>query len=93
MGPVRRCLGCYRSDSKEKLLRVVAVAGQAVIDRAQNMPGRGGYVHPERECVTRSIRSRTWAKALREPTLNLSDLDALTTVGTDEKAERLMDLS
>lgn len=93
MKPVRRCLGCYSSDSKDNLLRVVAVSGRVVVDGAQNMPGRGGYVHRKPECVKRSVRSRVWARALRESGLDLGDLEALTQVGTDEKAERLMDLS
>lgn len=29
------------------------------------MPGRGAWVHPERECVEKAIRRRAFVRALR----------------------------
>lgn len=74
MGPVRRCLGCRRSDSQENLLRIVAVASRAVVERSVTLPGRGAYVHRDGECVEKSLRSAGWRRALREPELDTADL-------------------
>jgi len=84
MEPNRRCLGCRQSDSKENLLRVVSVEGRATVDRKQALAGRGGYVHHSPECVSRSIRSRAWGRALKEPALDLGEIIRLAPAGNDE---------
>jgi uncharacterized protein len=61
----RRCLGCRRSDSKEALLRFVAQDGRLVADREGTLPGRGAYVHPDRECVSSSLRRKAWSAGLK----------------------------
>jgi predicted RNA-binding protein YlxR (DUF448 family) len=86
MEPIRRCLGCHRSDSKDLLVRIVVHEGRAIVDRAKTLPGRGGYVHPDQECVTRSIRSRVWGRALKQADLDLSELNIPSTVGNDERS-------
>jgi len=86
MGPIRRCLGCHRSDSKDQLVRIVVHEGRAIVDRAKALPGRGGYVHPEPECVNRSIRSRVWGRALRNADLDLGELNIPSTVGNEERS-------
>ena len=84
MGANRRCLGCRQSDAKDNLLRVVSIEGQAIVDRKQALPGRGGYVHHNAECVSQSIRSRAWARALKEPGLELGEIIRLAPAGNDE---------
>ena len=61
----RRCLGCRRSDSKDSLLRFVAQDGRLVADREGTLPGRGAYVHPNRECVSSSLRRKAWSAGLK----------------------------
>ena len=84
MEPNRRCLGCRQSDVKSNLLRVVAHDGRAIVDREQTLPGRGGYVHHSAECVSQSIRSRAWVRALKEPGLELGEIIRLAPAGNDE---------
>jgi len=86
MGPIRRCLGCHRSDSKDQLVRIVVHEGRAIVDRAKALPGRGGYVHPDSECVNRSIRSRVWGRALKTADLDLGELNIPSTVGNEERS-------
>lgn len=94
MGSGRRCLGCRRIDSKEELIRVVAVGNRAVVDREAVLPGRGAYVHPAGECISASIRRRMWSGALRSPGLDVGELEKLeATASHTDKAEWLMDLS
>lgn len=63
----RRCLGCRRSVSKDSLLRFVAQDGRLVADREGTLPGRGAYVHPNRECVSSSLRRKAWSAGLKVP--------------------------
>jgi uncharacterized protein len=36
-----------------------------VVDTAGNLPGRGAWLHPDRQCLHRAIRRRAFARALR----------------------------
>lgn len=95
MGPIRRCLGCRRSDEKDALLRVVAVEAKCVVDGEGVLPGRGAYVHPTRKCVLLSLRHNVWSSALKQAGgLDVSELTKWeATASHTEMAERLMDLS
>ncbi len=56
IGPIRTCLGCGRRERKSQLLRLTAGAGGAVIpDQRQ---GRGGYLHPQQDCVNAFVSTR-----------------------------------
>jgi uncharacterized protein len=53
-----------------ELLRVVAVPtgnGEyaVIVDTASNLPGRGAWLHPVRQCAQQAIRRRAFTKALR----------------------------
>jgi len=79
MGLTRRCVGCGHSDDKANLLRIAASEGRAVVDASASRPGRGAYVHRNRECVEQSIHRRAWARALRIARVDAQDLDAIAT--------------
>jgi len=57
-GPVRTCLGCLKPDRKNAMVRIVAAAGGVQPDFEGRKPGRGGYLHPQHECLERFIRSK-----------------------------------
>lgn len=61
----RTCCICRSKADKRGLLRVVAVNGDLVIDDSQSLPGRGGYVHPTPECLSRMGQVARWERALR----------------------------
>ncbi|MGH7960354.1 MAG: YlxR family protein [Candidatus Binatia bacterium] len=55
--PIRTCVGCRNRDEQSRLLRFAAGAdGTLVSGRGK---GRGGYLHPRRECVRAFIALRT----------------------------------
>lgn len=89
MGAVRRCVGCRQSDTKDQLLRVVHQGGRAVVDESATRPGRGGYVHRNRECVDASRRSGVWSRALKVSPLDLEDLNRLVAGWDDDQRVRL----
>lgn len=56
--PVRTCIGCMRRDAQAAMLRIAIQDGNAVLDEARKIPGRGGYLHPDAECIERFVKSK-----------------------------------
>ncbi|HWJ53580.1 MAG TPA: YlxR family protein [Propionibacteriaceae bacterium] len=63
--PVRMCAGCRGRENKADLLRIVAREGIGVVDPAQTEPGRGVYLHPNRDCLDRAVKRRSIGRSLR----------------------------
>jgi predicted RNA-binding protein YlxR (DUF448 family) len=40
------------------MVRLAAVGGRVSVDEARRFGGRGGYLHPRRECLERFARSK-----------------------------------
>jgi uncharacterized protein len=63
--PVRTCLGCRARAPQAELLRLVADAGSVRVDGRRTLPGRGAYLHPDADCLSRAVRRRAFGRALR----------------------------
>lgn len=50
-----------------ELLRVAVVDGALVLDLRRRMPGRGAWIHPDLDCLTKAERRRAFPRALRVP--------------------------
>jgi predicted RNA-binding protein YlxR (DUF448 family) len=81
--PERTCVGCREKHPKDRLLRVVRGPHGVRPDPAGTAPGRGAYVHRDRECVVLATRKGALARALRA---NLSPED-LATLQTEMEKE------
>lgn len=46
-------------DAQAAMVRLAAVDGAVRVDERRRLGGRGGYLHPRRECLDRFARSRT----------------------------------
>lgn len=63
--PQRSCLVCRAKTDKKDLIRIVrSPDGEAVIDVAKKLPGRGTYICPDRECIERAKKSGALSHAL-----------------------------
>ena len=63
--PQRRCVGCNNMKDKKELIRVVRSAEREVsIDKIGKKPGRGAYVCPTSECITKAVKEKRLEKAL-----------------------------
>ena len=63
--PQRRCVGCNNMKDKKELIRVVrSVEGEVSIDKIGKKPGRGAYVCPTSECITKAVKEKRLEKAL-----------------------------
>ena len=65
--PMRMCVGCRVMKPKRELLRVVrSPEGAVSIDATGRKPGRGAYVCPEKECITKAYKAHRLEKALEK---------------------------
>lgn len=64
--PVRTCVGCRATATKDDLLRLVkSPVGVARVDQGGKSPGRGAYVHRIEECIEAAFERGALARALR----------------------------
>ena len=60
--PERMCVVCRQMKPKTELLRIVNSADGVVVDGTGKLNGRGVYLCKCRECVTKAIKSKGFAK-------------------------------
>lgn len=57
--PQRTCIGCYQTQAKRELLRIVRTPeGHVLADPTGKKNGRGAYVHKTRECWEAVLNTR-----------------------------------
>ena len=52
------CIGCGAREAKPALLRIASLPAGVALDAAMRLGGRGGYLHPRRECLSAFVRTR-----------------------------------
>ena len=66
--PIRQCLGCREHKPKNELIRVVrSPEGEVSLDFRGKKPGRGAYVCPDSQCLTKVRKSRALERAFSAP--------------------------
>lgn len=61
--PLRMCLGCGEMKPKRELIRVVRRPDETIVlDATGKMPGRGAYICPSAQCLTRAQKGRRLEK-------------------------------
>ena len=65
--PQRKCVGCGEMKSKKELIRIVrSPEGDISLDLTGKMAGRGAYVCPDKECITKAYKGHRLEKALEK---------------------------
>ena len=65
--PQRKCVGCGEMKSKKELIRVVrSPEGDISLDLTGKKTGRGAYVCPDKECITKAYKGHRLEKALEK---------------------------
>jgi len=65
-GPIRTCAGCGGRAPQRDLTRIAATSGGAIVFNAKSRaPGRGAYLHPNRNCLDRALKRRAIERALK----------------------------
>ncbi len=63
--PQRQCMGCRERREKRQLIRVVrGTDGTVMLDFSGRAPGRGAYLCPNPECLSRARRSKALERSL-----------------------------
>lgn len=65
--PIRTCVGCRRAEVLSvRHLRVVFDGQSAIVpDWQRKLPGRGAWVHRDRECLQLAVDRKAFARALK----------------------------
>lgn len=63
--PMRNCVGCMESKSKNELIRVLKTPeGDVVVDITGRKNGRGAYICPSVECLKKARRTKAISRSL-----------------------------
>ena len=62
---MRKCVGCGERRTKKELVRVVKTPeGDIILDRTGRANGRGAYICPSTDCLSKAVRSRGLERSL-----------------------------
>lgn len=66
--PQRKCVGCNEMKNKKSLLRIVrSPEGEISLDLTGKKNGRGAYVCPDKDCITKAVKEKRLERALEKP--------------------------
>ncbi len=66
--PQRKCVGCNEMKDKKSLLRIVrSPEGDISLDLTGKKNGRGAYVCPDKDCITKAVKEKRLERALEKP--------------------------
>ena len=66
--PQRQCMGCRERKAKRDMIRVVRTTeGSVMLDFSGKPNGRGAYVCPDPECLTKAQKSKALERCLETP--------------------------
>ena len=65
--PQRKCVGCNEMKDKKDLIRIVrSPEGEITLDLTGRKNGRGAYVCPKEECITKAVKEKRLERALEK---------------------------
>ena len=63
--PQRQCMGCRERKAKREMIRVVrGTDGNVSLDFGGKLNGRGAYICPDPECLSKARRSKALERSL-----------------------------
>ena len=66
--PLRKCTGCGEMKNKKEMFRVIKTPeDEIVLDATGRKNGRGAYVCPSVECLTKAVKTRGLERSLKVP--------------------------
>ena len=69
--PQRQCMGCRERKAKRELIRVVrGTDGPVSLDFGGKLNGRGAYLCPRTECLTKAQKAKSLERSLEVPIPN-----------------------
>ena len=66
--PLRICTGCGEMKNKKEMFRVLKTPeDEIILDATGRKNGRGAYVCPSVDCLTKAVKSRGLERSLKVP--------------------------
>ena len=66
--PMRQCVGCREMKAKKELVRVVrSPEGDISLDFRGKAPGRGAYLCPNPDCLTKAKKKKALERCFEQP--------------------------
>ena len=66
--PMRMCVGCREMKPKRELIRVVrSPEGAVSMDTTGKKPGRGAYLCPDPDCLTKAKKKKALERCFEQP--------------------------
>lgn len=66
--PLRKCTGCGEMRNKKEMFRVLKTPeDEIVLDATGRKNGRGAYLCPSADCLTRAVKSKGLERSLKVP--------------------------
>lgn len=66
--PLRKCVSCNERKEKKELVRIVALGGEAIIDKTSRMNGRGAYLCKDEKCISNAKKRKSLDRCLEVKT-------------------------
>ena len=65
--PMRKCVGCQEMKSKKEMLRIIRTQeGEGLLDATGKKNGRGAYICPSSECLSKAIRQKGLERSFKQ---------------------------
>ena len=65
--PMRKCVGCQEMKSKKEMIRVIRTQeGEFLLDATGKKNGRGAYICPDMECLSKAIKSKGLERSFKQ---------------------------
>ncbi len=62
--PMRQCVGCHTSKTKNELIRILKTPeNEVMLDTTGRLNGRGAYICPDVECFKKARKSNAFERA------------------------------
>ncbi|WP_051130743.1 YlxR family protein [Nesterenkonia alba] len=86
MVPIRTCIGCRRQAEQDDVVRFALDGDEVRLDAGRSMPGRGAWLHPERECFETALKRKAFHRAFRrQVSTEALDFDDVAHMSTTRK--------
>lgn len=64
--PMRQCVGCREMKPKKELIRIIRTSEDTMeVDISGKKNGRGAYICPDRECLSKAVKSKGLERSLK----------------------------
>ncbi|MFW5987995.1 MAG: YlxR family protein [bacterium] len=63
--PIKKCIACGERRNEIELIKIVKNKNQVLVDPANDLPGRGVYICPNRVCINQAKENNLLSDALK----------------------------